>query len=114
MRRVLLDEDVPRQLRRDLPEFEIQTVQEAGWSSVQNGELLHRASAQFDVFVTADRNLRYQQNISSFDLGVVVIEAVDTRLPHVQTLLSPLRDAIASVSPGEVIVVSDDRKHRKR
>lgn len=81
---------------------------------MQNGELLHHASTQFDVFVTADRNLRYQQNIASFDLGVVVIEAVDTRLPHLQSLLLPLRDAIASVSPGEVIVVSDGRGRRMR
>ncbi len=49
MRRVLFDKDMPRQLRRDLTEFEIASVQEAGWSSVKNGELLRRASGSFDV-----------------------------------------------------------------
>jgi hypothetical protein len=54
--RVLCDEDLPRQLRRDLPEFEVRTVQEAGWSGVKNGDLLRRAQEQFEVFVTADFN----------------------------------------------------------
>ena len=84
MRRVLFDEDMPRQLRRDLPEFEIQTVQEKGWSAIQNGELLRRASESFDVLVTADQRLQYQQNIASFSIGVVVIVAVDTRLPNLR------------------------------
>jgi hypothetical protein len=59
---------MPRQLRRDLPEFAIRTVQEEGWSSVQNGELLRLASESFDVMVTADERLQFQQNIASFDL----------------------------------------------
>ena len=54
MKRVLFDEDVPRQLRRDLPEFDVRTVQEEGWSSLQNGDLLRSAARDFDVLVTAD------------------------------------------------------------
>lgn len=69
MRRVLFDEDVPRPLRRDLPGFEIQTVVEAGWSGIKNGELLRRAETTFDVFLTADRNLQFQQNTSKLNLG---------------------------------------------
>lgn len=105
MRRVLFDEDMPRQLRRDLPEFEIRTVQEEGWSSVKNGELLQRASHSFEVLVTADQRLQYQQNIPRFQIGVVVIAAADTRLPNLQSLLPQLRAAITSVSPGSVSVV---------
>jgi hypothetical protein len=59
----LFDEDVPRQLRRDLPAFAIRTVQECGWSSVKNGQLLRTAETEFDVLVTADKNLQYQQHI---------------------------------------------------
>ena len=106
MKRVLFDEDMPRQLRRDLPEFEVRTVQEEGWSSVQNGELLLRAARTFDVFVTADQRLQYQQNIPQFDIGVVVIAARDTRLPHLQLLLPQLRSAILNVTPGSVVIVS--------
>ena len=106
MRRVLFDEDVPKQLRRDLPEFEVRTVQEQGWSSVQNGELLRHASASFDVLLTADKRLQYQQNIPQFDIGVVVLATIDTRLPHLQSRLPQIRNAINSVEPGTVIVVT--------
>ena len=106
MKRVLFDEDMPRQLRRDLPEFEILTVQEEGWSSVKNGELLRRASAAFDVFVTADKRLEKQQNIPKFKIGVVVVATVDTRLPSMRSVLKQLRSAISSVTPGTVIIVT--------
>ena len=105
MRRVLFDEDLPRQLRRDLPEFEIRTVQEEGWSSIQNGELLRLASAKFDVFVTADQNLQYQQNIGRFDIGIVAIISVDTRLPHLRQAILKIRTAIVNVVPGTLITV---------
>ena len=58
MKRVLFDEDVPRQLRRALLEFEVRTVQEEGWSSILNGELLRRAAQSFDVLLTADKRLQ--------------------------------------------------------
>jgi hypothetical protein len=96
---------MPRQLRRDLTEFEIRTVQEEGWSAVKNGELLRRASEKFSVLVTADKRLQYQQNISRFSIGVVVITAVDTRLPRLQSLLPQLRVAIAAVAPGTIEIV---------
>jgi len=97
---------MPRQLRRDLPDFEIRTVQEQGWSAVQNGELLRRASESFDVMVTADQRLQFQQNIGSLDIGVIVIVTVDTRLPNLRTLLPQLREAIANVQPGSFLIVS--------
>lgn len=97
---------MPRQLRRDLAEFEIRTVQEQGWSSVQNGELLRRAAEQFDVLVTADKNLQHQQNIRAFDIGVVVVATRDTRLPHLRLLIPQLRAAITNVAPGSVVTVT--------
>lgn len=107
MKRVLFDEDVPRQLRRDLVGFEIRTVQEEGWSSVVNGELLRRASVSFDVLLTADKRLQYQQNIPLFRIGVVVLATVDTRVPHLRLRLAQIRTAIESVSPGSVLIVAD-------
>jgi hypothetical protein len=106
VRRVLFDEDVPRQLRRDLLEFDIRTVQEEGWSSIKNGELLRRSSAKFDVLVTADKRLRYQQNIAQHDIGVVVIATRDTRLPRLLQVLDELRTAIRLVTPGTLMIVS--------
>jgi predicted nuclease of predicted toxin-antitoxin system len=102
---VLFDEDVPRQLRRDLSEFAIRTVQEQGWSSVKNGELLRTASREFDVLLTADKNLQYQQSIPKFNIGVVVLAARDTRLPSLRSILPQIQYAIATVEPGTVIIV---------
>jgi len=106
VRRVLFDEDVPRQLRRDLQEFAIRTVQEEGWSSVKNGELLRLSSPLFDVLVTADKRLRHQQNIRKYDIGVVVIATRDTRLPRLQQILEELRTAIRDAAPGTVAIVT--------
>ena len=73
--RVLLDECVPRALRNDLPGHDVKTVAEAGWAGVKNGELLQLAAKEFDVFLTIDSNLEYQQNFSGVVLAVVVIHA---------------------------------------
>lgn len=107
MRRVLFDEDVPRQLRREFPEFAIRTAQEEHWSSAKNGELLRRSAPTFDVLVTADKRLQYQQNIPQHNIGVVVIGTHDTRLPRLlqAEVLAELRAAIRDVAPGTVIVV---------
>src|SRR6266849_2144231 len=69
--RVLLDECVPRALRRELPGHEVRTVAEAGWAGVRNGELLQLAAKQFDLLLTVDRNLEYQQNFAGLALAAL-------------------------------------------
>ena len=106
MRRVLFDENMPRQLRRDLPEFIIRTVQEEGWAGLENGNLLGRAAISFDVLLTADKRMRYQQNVSQFAIGIVVIETVDTRLRNLRRFIPQLREAIRNVAAGTVVIIS--------
>ncbi len=106
MRRVLFDENLPRLLRRNLPEFEVRTVQEEGWGSYKNGELLLRAEGNFDVLLTADRRMQYQQKLTAFGIGVVVIVTPRLQLQVLERALKPLRDAISSVSPGQVLHVT--------
>ncbi|HYI08669.1 MAG TPA: hypothetical protein VEK57_06335 [Thermoanaerobaculia bacterium] len=106
MRRVLFDENMPRKLRRDLPQFFIRTAQEEGWSAFKNGDLLRRATVTFDVLVTIDQRMRYQQNMTRFEIGIVVIEVPDTRLVHLRPLVPQLSEAIERVRPGEVVVVT--------
>ena len=96
---------MPRKLRRDLPKFSIRTAQEEGWSAFKNGELLRRAAEKFDVFVTIDQRMRYQQNMTQLQIGVVVIEIPDTRFVHLRALVPELDDAIANVALGEVVIV---------
>ena len=105
MKRVLFDENMPRKLRRDLPEFFVRTAQEEGWSAFKNGDLLRRATLTFDVFVTIDQRMRYQQNVTQLQIGVVVIEVPDTRLVHLRALVPQLREAIKNAEPGDVVVV---------
>jgi hypothetical protein len=64
--KVLLDECVDRRLARDIEGHEVRTVPEAGWAGLKNGELLKRAQGQFDIFVTVDRNLPFQRDLSVF------------------------------------------------
>ena len=106
MRRVLFDEDVPRPLRRDLPGFDIQTVVEAGWSGVKNGELLRRADELFDVFLTADRNLAFQQDLSKVRLGVVVLSIGSTKLDDLRLVTERITAALTEVRPGQLIRVT--------
>jgi hypothetical protein len=110
VRRVLFDEDVPRPLRRDLPPgFEIRTVVEAGWAGVKNGELLRRAEENFDPFLTADRNLAFQQNLARLRLGVVVLAVGSTKLHDLRAASPRIAVALAEVAPGEVLQITQDR-----
>ena len=84
--RVLLDECLPRRLKRELVGHDTRTAPEMGWASKRNGELLALAVGQFDAFLTADRNLSYQQDVSSFDIAIVVLVARSNRFEDLRTL----------------------------
>jgi len=105
VRRVLLDENLPRKLRRELAAFTVRTVQEEGWTSFRNGELLSRAQNSFEVLLTADRRLEFQQNISRFDIGVVVIVTMNLRFRTILTAIEKIRSALEESRAGEVISV---------
>lgn len=96
--KILLDECVPARLSRLLSEHEVITVQKAGWGGIKNGELLRRAAADFDAFVTVDRNLAFQQNQSNLPMPVIVINSRSNKLrdiePHVAVLLQTLNSAL--------------------
>jgi len=97
--RILLDECLPEILTEWLGGWEVKTVQELGWGGVTNGELLRRAEGQFDVFLTADRRLRYQQNLKGRGLAVVVLPS--NRLKVLRGMMAGIEAAIAKVEPGK-------------
>ena len=106
--RILLDEQLPRQLAREIPGHHVRTVQQQGWSGLGNGELLRRAAADgFEIFVTADQNLQFQQNLSGSPLGVIALAARTNALEDLIPLLPSLLNAIANISPGDVRRVAD-------
>ena len=76
--RIFLDECVDRRLARDLVGHDVKTAREMGWTSIVNGQLLMLAAEQFDIFLTVDRNLTFQQNLVAFSIAVVVLERKQT------------------------------------
>jgi hypothetical protein len=100
--RVLLDECFPRPLRAELPEHEVKTVAEAGWAGVKNGRLLELAAMQFDVILTVDRNLEYQQNFENLTIAVLVVVAPSNDIDALRPLMEAVREALLKVKPGEV------------
>ena len=104
--RVLLDESVPHDLLLHLTDFDAATVQALGWAGMKNGVLLRTArEAGFQVLVTVDRRLEYQQNIPKSGLALVVLQARSTRMPDLLPLIPALAAALIDACAGEVVHV---------
>ena len=104
--RILLDECVPRPLRRELADHEVRTVVEMGWAGKRNGELMQLLRTEtFAVFLTTDQNLRYQQNLRGLPLAVVVLVAPTNRLDDLVPLMPQVRTVLAAIQPGAVVEV---------
>jgi PIN like domain len=105
--RVLIDEQLPRQLALELTSHEVRTVQQERWAGLKNGELLRRAAEQgFQVFLTADQNLEYQQNLARSRLGVIVLVAPSNALEDLLPLVPSILAAIPKSQPGRVVRVT--------
>lgn len=104
--KVLLDECVPRKLKREIANHEVVTVTEQGWSGIENGELLNLAATEFDIFLTVDQNLSFQQNLKNFDIGIILMVARNNRLKTLLPLIPAVRAAIEEVKAGEIIRIS--------
>jgi hypothetical protein len=100
--RVLLDENIPHDLIPQFAGHDVSTVQGLGWAGIKNGDLLERARGTIDVFVTMDRKLEKQHDLSSFSFGVLVIVARSNRMPDLLPLADALRKAIEQIGPGQV------------
>lgn len=97
--KILLDEGVPKVIKRRLVSFEISTVEEMGWRGIRNSALLDLMVGRFDVLVTADRNLPYQQNLIKRQLSAVILPS--NQIPLVIKLLAEIESAIREAVPGE-------------
>ena len=104
---ILLDECVPRRLRRELPGHDVRTVPEMGWSGKKNGELLTLMTTQgFEVLLTVDRNLRHQQNLQAAGVALIVLVAVSNRLADLVPLMPSAQAALGTISPGDVVEIT--------
>ncbi len=103
--RIFLDECVDWRLSRDIVGHEVRSARQMGWTTIKNGELLSLAAAAFDVFVTVDRNLSFQQNLPNYPVAIVVLCAKTNRLYDLRSLVPDLLVAIGRAAPGKATLV---------
>ena len=102
-----LDEQIDWRLKRSFdPEHEVETVRERGWIGKRNGELLRAAAPSFDVLLTMDRGIEYQQNLPTFDIAVVLVSARSNRRRDVEPAIPEVNRVLRSVAPGKLYRVS--------
>ena len=105
--RVLLDEQLPADLARNLPGHQVDTVASRGWAGVKNGELLRRMQGQYDAFITMDRGIEHQQNIVALTFAVLLIRAPSNRMRHLVPLIPQILVSLAELRPGQLGRVGD-------
>ncbi|MBK8796111.1 MAG: hypothetical protein IPM07_06895 [Anaerolineales bacterium] len=102
--KILFDQGTPAPLRRHLAEHMVTTAYEAGWSNLSNGDLLDAAEeAGYQVFVTTDQNLRYQQNLHKRRIAIVVL--LSTSWPRIRPRVTEIREVINGMSAGGFVEV---------
>ena len=103
--RILLDECIDQRLAKELLGHEVKTVPQMGWTGLSNGELLGRAEGAFEIFVTVDANLPFQQELSRFSLATFLLRAPSNRLEELRPLISLLLAILPQAKSGEVRVI---------
>lgn len=104
--RVLLDHCAPKRLRRLLADHEVKTAYQMGWEKVKNGKLLTLAQTEFDVFLTVDQNLAYQQNLEGRSLAVIVLVAPNNKVETLAPLMLQVEALLAGARPGQLYQVA--------
>jgi hypothetical protein len=99
--KILFDQGTPSPLRKTLAPHLVSTAFEMGWAELENGDLLAAAEKVFDAFITTDKNLRYQQNLSGRRLAILVLPT--TNWPELQKHLGPISNAVNALKPGDFI-----------
>jgi predicted nuclease of predicted toxin-antitoxin system len=103
--RVLLDEQLPVDLSSELRGHVIDTVVGRGWAGVTNGDLLRRMRGNYDILITMDRGIEFQQRVATLPFGIVIVRAVSNRMQHLRPLVPAILAAIGAVKPGRVVRV---------
>ena len=104
--KLLLDENLPHQLRHEIAGHDCVTVAYMGWAGIENGELLnYAASAGFDVLLTKDEGLDFEHNPVNLPVGVVILHAPSNKLIDIRPLLPALLEALSNLAPRQVVHV---------
>jgi len=105
--KLLLDECVTRHLKREFANHEVHTVDEAGFKGLENGNLLRAASGTFDVLITVDQNLPYQQNLTGLEIAILILSAKRNSYVRLKPLMARALEALETMNPRDVVVIQE-------
>lgn len=105
--KVLIDENLPRKLAGHLMGHECRTVAACGWAGKKNGELLSLAEPQFDVLITLDKNIPYQQDLKVGRIAILIVRAPSNRLQDLLPVIPGCLAALRNIKPGQVVRVGN-------
>ena len=103
---LLLDECLPKTLTKEFRGHKIHTVPEMGWAGKKNGELLRLAEKKFDIFITLDQNLQYQQNLSKSSMSVILLSVRNNRYESLEPLVPKIFTSLKRIQPGQVLKIA--------
>lgn len=103
--KLLLDECVTRHLKREFANHEVHTVDDAGLKGLENGNLLRAASGTYDVLITVDRNLPYQQNLTGLEIAILILSAKRNSYVRLKPLVPQALKALESIEAGHIILI---------
>lgn len=105
--KLLIDECLPRALKQLLAEHQCRTVREMGWSGTQNGLLLSLAEREFDVLVTIDQGMEYEQNLTNRYISLLVLDARSNQIEDLTPIIPAALAALREIQPGQIVRVGD-------
>ena len=105
--KLLFDECVPKPPRKDIRDHDVFTIEEAGFKGLKNGALLKAAAAEYDVLITVDKNLKYQQNLKDLPVAMLLLASRSSKLERLIELLLAAHEALATIGRGELVIIED-------
>ena len=105
--KILIDHCLPaKKLSKLLPNHEVKATYEMGWQEFENGTLLSKAEIEFDIFITNDSNIEFQQNYKNLNIGIIALSLFRSNISYIQPIISEIEDAISKLQFGELIVIN--------
>lgn len=107
--KILIDHCLPgKKLAHELQEYEVVTVHQKGWDNYQNNQLLSLAENEFDLFITGDQNIEYQQNLQSRQIRIITLVLYRTNINHILPPIPQIKQAIDTMQLGELLVITEE------
>jgi predicted nuclease of predicted toxin-antitoxin system len=112
--KILADECLPVRIKSLFPDFILSTVNELGWSGLKNGDLLKKAVIEnFEIFLTVDKKIIYQQNISNYKIGFIIIDVTQNKLEEIVPLKELVIESLQTIKPFEIVQISSSEGIKK-